>query len=189
MDLINGVSEKSQKIKSDMGYTVNKPKKLKTMSSKTEFDENLKKLEEEIERRRKMHCYEQMGYTNTCGSAYEVCQAPKYVDAYDAQGLSCAKVSAAYLQNDKSNATIEYLKNELQKLVNQNATLALQNTRLLQEVNNLRSTIARLITENNMLKIKKEKKENINEKVQKSLNKVGGGFSGLYQKFITWLNT
>jgi len=57
-----------------------------------------------------------------------------------------------------------------------------QNAQLVDEINRLRR-------ENIELKTKKSKKKDFDIKVYDSLNKVGNGFSGLYQKFITWLNT
>ena len=175
-----------------MGYTTHKPN-LNAMK-KNDFDENLKKLEQEIERRRKQQCNEQMGYydphtLNFCGAT--VCEAPKYVDAYDANGYACAKVVAAHMPNgginyerydDWSNATIDHLRNENRQLVSNIQKVLAQNAQLVDEINRLRR-------ENIELKTKKSKKKDFDIKVYDSLNKVGNGFSGLYQKFITWLNT
>lgn len=166
-----------------MGYTVNKPKKLNTMSRNTDFDEKLKLLEKEIEKRRKQQCYDQFGYqpsTDVCGAS--ICSASEYVNAYDSQGMSCAKVSAAHMPNysrhdDWSNATIEHLRNENQNLVAKIQKLIADQAILVNYIN-------KLTEENTALK-----KEKFEVNVHTSLNKVGGGFSNLYQKFITWLNT
>ena len=120
-----------------------------------------------------------------------ICEPPKYVNAYDSQGMSCAQVSAAYMPNggvnyerhdDWSNATIDHLRNENRQLVSNIQKVIAQNAQLINEINRLRR-------ENAELKTKKEKKKDFDVKVYDSLNKVGSGFSGLYQKFITWLNT
>jgi len=120
------------------------------------------------------------------GTTY-VCQQPEYVNAYDSQGRSCAKVSSSYQQRQSdydawSNATITALRNDNQQLRNAMQGAVAKNAQLIDEINRLRH-------ENAELKAKKEKKKDFDVKVYNSLNTVGNKFTSIYQKFITWLNT
>lgn len=166
------------------------------MANELNFDENLKRLENAIKERRKRFCQEQMqmstgqnnvaiGYdqysTCVCGSI--MCEVPKYVDAYNAMGQSCAKVSAAYMPNherhdDWDKTRVEILRNENQKLTQNMQKLIMHDAQLIDEINKLK----REITE---LKAKKAKKETVNNFFIELKTEA----KTIYQKFITWLNT
>jgi hypothetical protein len=163
------------------------------MASELNFDENLKKLEEAIAERRKKFCQEQQYPTYICGATMisgcteMVCEVPRYVNAYDAQGRSCAKVSAAYQPNyerhdDWSNATIDYLRSENQRITQNIQKVIAQNAQLVDEINRLRR-------ENAELKNKKAKKKDFDVAVYGFFNKVGIGAKSIYQDVINWFNT
>jgi hypothetical protein len=156
------------------------------MSYQPDFDENLRRLEEEIEKRRKKQCYEQMKPTTPyCGSSF--CEAPNYVNAYDSQGMSCAKVLSSHIPNyqrhdDWDKAKIEMLQKEIQNLNAEKSRLILNNSELIVE-------LRRVMEENSKLKAKREKKKDFDVKVYESVNGVGNTFKNLYNRFMTWLNT
>ncbi len=107
-----------------------------------------------------------------------------------------------------SDANINLITNlriEIQKFANKNAILTQTNIGLVEQVNNLNKTIAILMEEYKKLLDEKEKMEehkklldekektkkekNIKLKIRKLFNSIDNGITGLYRKFIIWLNT
>lgn len=169
-----------------MGYTL--PNLNDAKMNDNEFMNNLNRLQSAIEERRKKQCYEIGAKTSgiISGTTY-VCQQPEYVDAYDSQGRSCARVLSSVQQRQSdydawSNATINSLRNENQKLMGELQKLIAERRQLIDYINNLNK-------ENEILKGKKEKKKDFDVKVYNSFNKAGNMFTSIYQKFIAWLNT
>jgi hypothetical protein len=160
---------------------------------KENFDENLKRLEREIAKRRESQCNERDAYynfgctsLNNCGMS--VCQQPEYREAYNAMGQSCAKVSAAYQPNyqrhdDWDKARIDVLQKECQNLADQKNKAWLANMKLQEEVNRLKQELYELKNK------KAKKKFDFDIAIYDTFNKIGIGVKALYQDVINWFNT
>jgi len=158
---------------------------------KENFDENLKRLESEIAKRRETQCNERDAYynfgcasLNNCGAS--ICQQPEYREAYNAMGQSCAKVVSSmpnYSRHDDwDKARIDILQKECQNLTDQKNKAWLANMKSQEEINRLKQELFEL-------KNKKAKRKDFDVAVYNTFTKIGIGFKTIYQDIINWFNT
>lgn len=158
------------------------------MSKSEETLERLKMLlNKQNETQKKYQNYNQ-GTCMIISGSTDVCKTPEYVNAYDSQGYSCARVlSSAYNPNnsrhdDWDKARIDILQKECQNLTDQKNKAWLANMKSQEEINRLKQELFEL-------KNKKAKRKDFDVAVYNTFTKIGIGFKTIYQDIINWFNT
>jgi hypothetical protein len=161
-----------------MGYTVNKPKNMydNTEEIKKRSGELREEAKREIETQRK-HLEDMRK-----NLAQYTCATIRDPNMY-----TCVSYDEPILPPTKSvdSKARNMYEEKIEELIKKINTISAENIILKSQVTLLITEVKKQREE----KAKKEKKKDFDVKVYDSLNKVGGGFSGLYQKFIKWLNT